>query len=136
MLLRVRRTDLFVLNMRTRMPFRYGITTLVAVLVAATASVFPADKLEEMVNVGTLFAFLLVSAGVVVLRRTRPDLPRGFRAPLVPALPIASVCACIWLMVNLTVVTWVRFAAWMAVGVVIYVGYGRRKSSLADAAAA
>jgi APA family basic amino acid/polyamine antiporter len=112
------------------------ITTLVALLVAATASVFPADKLEEMVNVGTLFAFLLVSAGVIVLRRSRPDLPRGFRAPLVPALPVASVCACVWLMVNLTVVTWVRFGVWMLVGVVIYFGYGRRRSLLANGAGA
>ncbi len=107
------------------------ITVLVAVLVGATASMFPADKLEEMVNVGTLFAFLLVSAGVVVLRRTRPDLPRGFRAPWVPLLPIASVCACLWLMVNLTVVTWIRFGVWIAVGVAIYAGYGRRHSVLA-----
>jgi APA family basic amino acid/polyamine antiporter len=104
------------------------ITVLVAMMVGATAAVFPADKLEEMVNVGTLFAFLLVSAGVIVLRRTRPDLPRGFRAPWVPALPIASVCACLWLMVNLTVVTWVRFGVWMAIGVVIYLSYGRRNS--------
>jgi APA family basic amino acid/polyamine antiporter len=111
------------------------ITVLVALLVAATASAFPTDKLEEMVNVGTLFAFLLVSAGVIVLRRTRPDLPRGFRAPLVPLLPIASVGACMWLMVNLTVVTWVRFGIWMVVGVVIYAGYGRRNSVLARGAA-
>ena len=89
------------------------ITVLVALLVGATASAFPTDKLEEMVNVGTLFAFLLVSAGVIVLRRSRPDLPRGFRAPMVPLLPIASVCACVWLMVNLTVVTWIRFGVWM-----------------------
>jgi basic amino acid/polyamine antiporter, APA family len=100
-------------------------------LVGATASVFPADKLEEMVNVGTLFAFLLVSAGVIVLRRTRPDLPRAFRAPWVPVLPIASVLACVWLMVNLTVVTWIRFGVWMVVGVVIYLGYGRWNSVLA-----
>jgi APA family basic amino acid/polyamine antiporter len=107
------------------------ITVLVALLVAVTASAFPTDKLEEMVNVGTLFAFLLVSAGVLVLRRTRPDLPRGFRAPLVPLLPIASVGACIWLMVNLTVVTWVRFLVWMAIGIAIYLVYGRRNSVLA-----
>ena len=61
------------------------ITVLVGVLVAITASVFPIGKLEEMVNIGTLFAFVLVSAGVIVLRRTRPDLERGFRAPWVPA---------------------------------------------------
>jgi len=107
------------------------ITMLVALLVAVTASAFPTDKLEEMVNVGTLFAFLLVSAGVLVLRRTRPDLPRGFRAPLVPLLPIASVGACVWLMINLTVVTWIRFGVWMAIGIVIYLAYGRRNSVLA-----
>jgi basic amino acid/polyamine antiporter, APA family len=110
------------------------ITALVAVLVATTASAFPADKLEEMVNVGTLFAFLLVSAGVVVLRRARPDLPRGFRAPWVPLLPIASVCACLWLMVNLTVITWVRFGVWMVAGLAIYLGYGRSHSVLASRA--
>jgi APA family basic amino acid/polyamine antiporter len=81
-----------------------------------------------MVNVGTLFAFVLVSAGVIVLRRARPDLPRGFRAPWVPLLPIASVGACLWLMLNLTGVTWIRFGVWMVAGIAIYVGYGRRHS--------
>jgi APA family basic amino acid/polyamine antiporter len=104
------------------------ITAVVAVLVGATASTFPTAKLEEMVNVGTLFAFVLVSAGVIVLRRARPDLPRGFRAPWVPLLPIASVGACLWLMLNLTGVTWIRFGVWMVAGIAIYVGYGRRHS--------
>ncbi len=107
------------------------ITVLVAVLVAVSASVFPIDKLEEMVNVGTLFAFVLVSAGVIVLRRTRPDLQRGFRVPWVPWLPVASVGACVWLMLNLTALTWIRFLSWMAVGVVIYYLYGRRHSRFA-----
>ncbi|OBI72486.1 amino acid permease [Mycobacterium sp. E740] len=106
------------------------ITLIVGVLVAITASVFPIDKLEEMVNIGTLFAFVLVSAGVIVLRRTRPDLERGFRAPGVPWLPIASIVACVWLMLNLTAVTWIRFVVWMAVGVVLYFIYGRRHSVL------
>jgi basic amino acid/polyamine antiporter, APA family len=104
------------------------ITVLVAVVIALTAAIFPINKLEEMVNVGTLFAFVLVSAGVIVLRRTRPDLPRGFKAPWVPVLPIASILACVWLMVNLTALTWVRFAVWLVVGTVIYVGYGVRNS--------
>jgi basic amino acid/polyamine antiporter, APA family len=108
------------------------ITILVGVLVALAASVFPIGKLEEMVNIGTLFAFVLVSAGVIVLRRTRPDLPRGFRAPWVPLLPIASIVACVWLMLNLTGLTWIRFATWMAIGVVIYFLYGRRHSVLAS----
>ena len=108
------------------------ITLIVGVLVAVAASVFPIDKLEEMVNIGTLFAFVLVSAGVIVLRRTRPDLPRGFRAPGVPLLPIAAIVACLWLMLNLTGLTWIRFGIWMAIGVLIYFVYGRRHSVLAQ----
>ena len=106
------------------------ITLLVGAVVAVAASVFPIGKLEEMVNIGTLFAFVLVSAGVIVLRRTRPDLPRGFRAPWVPVLPIAAIVACVWLMLNLTGLTWIRFLIWMAIGVVIYFVYGRRHSVL------
>ena len=112
------------------------ITILVGVLVAIAASVFPMDKLEEMVNIGTLFAFVLVSGGVILLRRSRPDLQRGFRVPLVPLLPIAAILACGWLMLNLTALTWIRFLIWMAVGVVIYFLYGRRHSVLAQREAA
>jgi APA family basic amino acid/polyamine antiporter len=100
------------------------------VLVAIAASAFPIGKLEEMVNIGTLFAFVLVSAGVIVLRRTRPDLPRGFRAPWVPVLPVLAIAACVWLMLNLTGLTWIRFLVWMAIGVVVYLCYGRRHSVL------
>lgn len=106
------------------------ITLIVGAVVALTAAVFPIGKLEEMVNIGTLFAFVLVSAGVIVLRRTRPDLERGFKAPLVPILPIAAIIACVWLMLNLTGLTWIRFLIWMAIGVVIYFVYGRRHSLL------
>jgi basic amino acid/polyamine antiporter, APA family len=108
------------------------VTGMVALLVALAASIFPMAKLEEMVNVGTLFAFVLVSAGVIVLRRTRPDLPRGFRAPWVPALPITAVVVCLWLMLNLSALTWIRFGVWMVVGIAIYVGYGRQHSVLAS----
>ncbi|KUI48489.1 amino acid permease [Mycobacterium sp. GA-1199] len=106
------------------------ITLIVGALVAITASVFPIGRLEEMVNIGTLFAFVLVSAGVIVLRRSRPDLERGFRVPGVPWLPIASIVACVWLMLNLTALTWIRFLIWMAIGVAIYFLYGRRHSVL------
>ncbi|QRY54320.1 amino acid permease [Mycolicibacterium septicum] len=108
------------------------ITVIVGVLVAIAASVFPMGRLEEMVNIGTLFAFVLVSAGVIVLRRSRPDLPRGFRVPWVPVLPIAAILACLWLMLNLTGLTWIRFLLWMAIGVVVYFAYGRRHSVLAN----
>ncbi|MBV8965729.1 MAG: amino acid permease, partial [Mycobacteriaceae bacterium] len=106
------------------------ITVLVGVLIAVAASVFPIGKLEEMVNVGTLFAFVLVSAGVIVLRRMRPDLHRNFRVPWVPVLPVAAILACVWLMLNLTLLTWIRFVVWMVVGVVIYLAYGRGHSVL------
>jgi APA family basic amino acid/polyamine antiporter len=105
-------------------------TVLVGFLVAIAAAFFPADKLEEMVNVGTLFAFILVSAAVLVLRRTRPDLPRGFRVPWVPAVPILAILACLWLMLNLTVLTWLRFIVWMIIGIVVYFTYSRRHSLL------
>ena len=105
-------------------------TLLVGVVVLLAAGFFPADKLEEMVNVGTLFAFILVSLGVIVLRRTRPDLPRGFRAPLVPVVPILAIVSCLWLMLNLTALTWVRFVVWMIAGVVIYFLYSRSHSVL------
>ncbi|MGA5542221.1 amino acid permease [Mycobacterium sp. NPDC051198] len=108
------------------------ITLIVGVLVAIAASVFPMGRLEEMVNIGTLFAFVLVSAGVIVLRRTRPDLPRGFRVPWVPVLPIAAILACLWLMLNLTGLTWIRFLLWMVIGVAVYAVYGRRHSVLAN----
>jgi basic amino acid/polyamine antiporter, APA family len=110
-------------------PFRA--TLLVGGLVGVVATFFSAGALEEMVNIGTLFAFVLVSIGVVILRRTRPDLPRGFRTPLVPLVPVLAVLSCVWLMLNLTVETWVRFVVWMALGLVVYMAYGRSHSRMA-----
>jgi APA family basic amino acid/polyamine antiporter len=107
------------------------ITLLVGVVVAIAATFFPASSLEEMVNIGTLFAFVLVSIGVMVLRRTRPDLPRAFRTPLVPLIPILAVLACAWLMLNLSVETWLRFVVWMVIGFVVYYAYGRGHSRFA-----
>lgn len=106
------------------------ITVIVGVVVGLLATFFPIGTLEEMVNIGTLFAFVLVSAGVIVLRRIRPDLPRGFRVPLVPLVPILAVLSCLWLMLNLSVETWLRFVVWMALGIVIYFGYSRQHSVL------
>lgn len=113
---------------RTKTPARIQIIGgLVVALVAAFTDV---GLLEEMINIGTLSAFVLVSIGVVILRRTRPDLPRGFRVPWSPVLPILSAVLCLWLMFNLTTLTWVRFLAWLVIGVVIYLLYGRRRSRL------
>lgn len=104
------------------------ITVIVGVVCALLAGFVEFGTLEEMVNIGTLFAFLLVSIGVIVLRRTRPDLPRGFKVPLVPYVPILAVLSCLWLMVNLSVETWLRFVVWMLLGLVMYFAYGRRHS--------
>ncbi|MGD9987191.1 amino acid permease [Pseudonocardia sp.] len=103
-------------------------TVIVGALVAVGATFFPAGDLEQMVNIGTLFAFVLVAIGVIILRRTRPDLKRSFRTPLVPLVPILAVLACVWLMLNLSVETWLRFVVWMVIGVVVYFVYGRTHS--------
>ena len=78
--------------------------------------------------IGALSSFLFCSVAVIALRRSRPDLERGYRAPLVPLLPALSVLATVWLMLNLTVETWRNFAIWMAVGLVLYLAFGRRHS--------
>lgn len=100
------------------------LTMLIGVVTMALAGFVSFGELAELVNIGTLFAFVVVSIGVVVLRRTRPDLPRAFKAPLVPVLPALSVLACLYLMLNLPVQTWLRFLIWMVIGVVLYFGYG------------
>ncbi|MFE3591833.1 amino acid permease [Streptomyces niveus] len=111
-----------------RTPYRS--TVLLGVIIAIVAGFTSIEELASLVNIGTLFAFVVVAIGVVILRRTRPDLPRSFRAPLVPWLPAASVLASLWLMLNLPAETWLRFAIWMAVGVVVYFVYGRTHSRL------
>ena len=104
------------------------ISIIVTVVVALVAGLTPVGVLEEMVNIGSLSAFVLVSVGVVVLRRTRPDLKRGFRVPWSPVLPILSALVCVYLMLNLTVETWLRFLIWLVIGFVIYFAYSHRNS--------
>ena len=111
---------------RYRTPTR--ITMLVGAVVTLLAALLPIHVLAELVNIGTLFAFVLVSLGVIVLRRTRPDLPRAFRTPAVPLVPLLSAATCLLLMLSLGVLTWLRFFAWMALGVVVYARYGYRRS--------
>ncbi|GAA3045042.1 amino acid permease [Pseudonocardia yunnanensis] len=107
------------------------LTVIVGAVVAVVAALFPIGDLAEMVNIGTLFAFVLVSIGVMVLRRRRPDLPRTFHTPLMPIIPILAVLSCLWLMVNLSIETWLRFVVWMVVGLAVYCGYGRSHSRFA-----
>jgi APA family basic amino acid/polyamine antiporter len=106
------------------------ITVLLGVIVAALAAVIPLASLAELVNIGTLFAFLIVNIGVIVLRRTQPDLPRGFRVPFVPVFPLIGAALCVWLMTKLGAATWWRFGIWLVVGLVIYALYGRIHSRL------
>jgi basic amino acid/polyamine antiporter, APA family len=111
----------------------YRVTIIIGVVVALIAGLVPLSALAELVNIGTLFAFVVVSIGVVILRRTHPDLPRSFRVPASPVLPFLAVLACGYLMLNLPVETWLRFVAWMLIGFVIYFLYGRRKSRVGPA---
>src|SRR5918998_1597820 len=108
----------------------YRITIITGVVSAILAWFLPLTTLGELVNIGTLFAFVLVSIGVLVLRRTQPDLPRAFRTPLVPAVPIAAALLCLFVMGFLTIGTWVRFLGWMALGIVFYFLYSRSHSRL------
>jgi len=109
----------------------YVITMIVGVIVAILAGLLPLSALAEMVNIGTLFAFVLVSIATLVLRRTRPDLDRAFRVKALPVVSTLAVAACAVLMLFLEVATWLRFLAWMAIGFAIYFGYGRTHSRLA-----
>jgi APA family basic amino acid/polyamine antiporter len=106
------------------------ITLVFGALAGILTAFVPLSDLAELVNIGTLFAFLLVNAGVVILRRTAPDLERGFRVPLVPLFPAIGAALCIFLMTYLEALTWLRFAIWLAVGLAIYLAYGRLHSRL------
>ncbi|MFL6135343.1 MAG: amino acid permease [Nocardioidaceae bacterium] len=124
-------------------PIRTSIFT--GIVVALISTFVPLTELAELVNIGTLFAFVLVAIGVLVLRRTRPDLQRAFRVPGVPVVPILAILCSVYLMLNLPGATWVRFLVWMVIGFLVYFAYGARHSRLvtdpnysreADAAAA
>ncbi|WP_225216608.1 APC family permease [Microbacterium pullorum] len=108
-------------------------TVVVALAVALLAGLVPLTSLWDLVSMGTLVAFIVVSVGVMVLRRTRPDLPRGFRVPGYPVTPVLSIAACIYLITGLGWSTYVWFGVWIAVVLVFYLLWGRRHSALATA---
>lgn len=105
-------------------------TWLVGIVFGLIAAVIPLNILAELINIGTLAAFTMVSVAVVVLRKRRPDLPRAFRCPGVPYVPALAVILCVGLMSFLSWVTWVAFSIWLVIGLVIYFGYARRRSLL------
>ena len=91
----------------------------------------PLRILAELVNIGTLLAFVIVCAAVLIMRQTHPEVPRPFRVPFSPVTPILGILACLLLMFSLPAANWVRLFVWLAIGLVIYFGYGRKHSHLA-----
>ncbi|MFC5724892.1 amino acid permease [Streptomyces gamaensis] len=106
-------------------------TLIVSAFCGILAAAVPLGQLADATSIGTLFAFALVNVAVIVLRRTRPDMKRGFRVPLSPIFPGIGFLLCVYMMGSLDVITWVVFAVWMAVGLVIYFWYGKSRSRLA-----
>ena len=106
----------------------YVSTWVAGFFVAIPAGIFDIGTLADLSNIGTLFAFLLVSLGVLVLRHTQPQRRRSFRTPGVPIVPLLSILCCLVLMASLPIETWVRFLVWLIIGLTIYFGYSRHRS--------
>jgi APA family basic amino acid/polyamine antiporter len=119
---------------------RYGtpakLTIGLGILIAILAALVPLSEIVKLVNIGTLFAFVLVNIGVIILRRTRPDMPRPYRVPWSPLLPILGILFAVYLMADLPWDTWVRFVVWLALGIIIYFAYGYRHSRVRQEAMA
>lgn len=107
-------------------------TVIVAIAAAILAAFIPLDSLADMVSIGTLTAFVVVSVGVIVLRVREPDLPRGFKVPGYPVTPVLSVLACGYILVSLHWYTWIAFSGWIAVALIFYLVWGRHHSALND----
>lgn len=105
-------------------------TRITGLLVALFAGFVPLDKLAELTSIGTLFAFSAVSLGVAVLRKTQPELKRGFRTPWVPVIPALAIIFCVYLMMQLSAFTWKGFLVWLIFGLIIYFAYGYKHSRL------
>ena len=120
-------------NARTRTPI--ATTLITGAIVAVVAATIPLDKLLKLVNIGTFSAFVIVCAGVMVLRFTQPNAARPFRIPFGPvAVPLIGIALCAWLSLKgLDGATWLRFVIWFAAGIVVYALYGYRRSRLRNA---
>lgn len=109
----------------------YLSTWVAGFAVGIPAGLFAVSDAADLSNIGTLFAFALVSLGVIILRRSQPNRARGFRVPLVPFFPLISIVLCGGLMTGLTVITWIRFVVWLALGLLVYAFYSRKHSEFA-----
>jgi APA family basic amino acid/polyamine antiporter len=105
-------------------------TILTGVAVGVCAMFTSIDEMVDLTNIGTLFAFILVCVGILILRKREPDRPRAFKTPGSPVTPLLGIIACAYLMLGLPWITWVRFALWLIVGMVVYFSYGFRRSRL------
>ena len=110
----------------------YISTWIAGLFVGIPAGIWDIDTFAELSNIGTLFAFGLVSAAVIVLRKKQPERPRAFRVPFVPLFPMISIGCCVVLMMGLPLLTWLRFVLWLVIGLAIYFPFGRKKSALAN----
>jgi APA family basic amino acid/polyamine antiporter len=117
-------------NVHPRFQTPFLATWIVGIVFGLLAAVVPLNVLSELVNIGTLAAFSLVSIAIIILRKTRPDLKRAFRCPGVPVVPGLAVIFCVTLMCYLSWITWVAFGIWLVIGLVIYFGYARKRSLL------
>jgi APA family basic amino acid/polyamine antiporter len=120
-------------NPKTQTPVR--VIVICGVVIAAIAGLMPLGDLAELVNIGTLAAFVLVCLGVIVLRITKPDMPRPFRSPFSPLFPVLGMLSCGALMAFLPALTWLRFIIWLVIGLIVYFTYSMRHSKLAEEAA-
>ncbi|HUF35322.1 MAG TPA: amino acid permease [Gemmatimonadales bacterium] len=125
----------FLAKVHPRFKTPYIGTIITGLFVATFAAFANIAEVVDLTNIGTLFAFVLVSAGVIVLRRLEPDRHRPFRAPWVPYTPILSIVTCLYLMFQLPTLTWIRFGLWLLLGMVVYFLYGIRHSRLGRRAA-
>lgn len=108
----------------------YRPTLIIGVITAFVAGVTPISEVAELVNIGTLTAFILICSSIIVLRVKRPDLKRGFKTPLVPLIPLIGIGFSVYLIASLPFITFIRFICWMIIGLVVYLLYGKRKSTM------
>jgi APA family basic amino acid/polyamine antiporter len=118
-------------NVHRRFRTPYVTTIITGAIVAFSAALTPINVVAELCSIGTLFAFMIVSAGVIILRYTRGEVPRPFKVPLFPYLPALGIVLCGYLMLSLPLMTWLRFLVWFAIGIVIYFTYSYRHSRVA-----